>query len=446
VPDLTGQLLTEDAICERAGHDQGNVVTKPARAVLRPRSAEDISAMIRFCCAYRIPVAAQGTRHTTYGQALVDGLAIDMRSLDSIHAVGHEGADVDAGALWRDVVTAGWEQGLRVRSGPPGYLRLTVGGVLSVGGISTLPREAAIADRVRSLQVVTGTGEPLWCSHTHHRDLFTTALAGLGQCAVITRAILDMTPVPPRARRFTWTYRSGTEDTSFFHDLRLLARNGDVDELVGKIDVPPDGPAQYRLQGTVYYKPGRSERPVLPGPHPARLVDTEDRTYLDHILGTDLAYEALEADGWNDTTKVWADYFLPDRTVDSFVTHTVADLTPRDVSPTSAVLLFPKKRSELPLFRMPAGDENRVYLFDVLSDNAGSPEDSAFAADLLDRNRRWYERAVAAGGVLYPIGSTPLSPSDWEQHYGHQHAWLRDCQKRFDPHGILTPGARIPKP
>lgn len=450
-PDLAGELLTDDTVRNRAGRDQGNVVTMAARAVLRPHSAEDIAAMIRFCGTHRIPVAAQGMRHTTYGQALVDGLAIDMRSLDCIHAVGHDGAEVDAGTLWRDVVTAGWEQGLRVRSGPPGYLRLTVGGVLSIGGISTLYREAAIADRVRSLHVVTGTGEQLWCSRTQHPELFTAALGGLGQCAIITRAILEMAPVPQRARRFTLTYRSGTEDQRFFHDLRMLARNGDFDELVTKIDLPHGEQARYNLQGTVYYNPDQPpmDQHLLRDFHSSRLTDIEDRTYLDHIISTDIAYEALEADGWTDTTKIWADYFLPEHTVESFATQLIADLTPRDASPTSAILLFVKKRSKLPLFRMPAKDEHHkdwVYLLDVLSDNTGLSNDRAFTTDLLQRNRRWYERARAAGGVLYPIGSTPLSPADWEQHYGHQYAKLRDSQQRFDPHGVLTPGPRIPKP
>jgi cytokinin dehydrogenase len=77
------------------------------------------------------------------------------------------------------------------------YLRLTVGGTLSVGGVSgTSWRYGAQVDNVEELTVVTGAGKTVKCSESENRSLFEAVLAGQGQCGVMVGARLRLVPAP----------------------------------------------------------------------------------------------------------------------------------------------------------------------------------------------------------------------------------------------------------
>src|SRR5262249_39575621 len=135
VPQLDGQLMLDPASREADATDLGNIAREPPCAVLRAVSVRDVQKMIRFCRRNGLKVAARGQAHTTHGQGLTPGVLIENRSLKTIHSIGPDGADVDAGVLWRDLITAAYTQGLT----PPvitGYTGLSIAGTLSVGGIS----------------------------------------------------------------------------------------------------------------------------------------------------------------------------------------------------------------------------------------------------------------------------------------------------------------------
>ncbi|WP_344962279.1 FAD-binding oxidoreductase [Streptomyces thioluteus] len=106
VPALEGDLLVDEASRQAYSTDLGNITTSRPGAVLLPRSARDVAALVRFCRAHGITVSVRGRASTTLGQSLSDGLVIDSRSLDRIHSIGSGIAEVDAGVLWKDLVTA----------------------------------------------------------------------------------------------------------------------------------------------------------------------------------------------------------------------------------------------------------------------------------------------------------------------------------------------------
>ena len=99
--------------------------------------------MIRFCRRHGVPVAAKGRANSTHGQALTAGLLIESGPLAEIR-IGQSTADVQAGATWLDVTRAAFQRGLTLPV-LTGYLSLTVGGTLSMGGTSTSRVEHASA-------------------------------------------------------------------------------------------------------------------------------------------------------------------------------------------------------------------------------------------------------------------------------------------------------------
>ncbi|GCD97006.1 FAD-binding protein [Embleya hyalina] len=440
VPRLDGELLLDEPSRQAVAVDNGNLTRVVPRAVLHPGSTADIQTMIRFARRNGIKVAARGAGHTTDGQSLSPGLVIATGSLNRIHSIGPAGADVDAGVLWSDLVRATLAQGLV----PPqltDYTNLSVAGTLSVGGVSGRFAQGAQIDRVRRLEVVTGTGESLICSATENRELFEVMLGGLGQCGVITRARVDLVRAPTAARIHTLRY---TDNARFFRDLRTLLRRGELDEVYNIWAPGPTG-WDYLLQAVSYYdapsspNSARLLRDLSVSPTEASVVDLPFAAYLERInnvIDATSGYERL--------VKPWFDVWLPDSTIEGFVGAVLPTLTPEDVGPSGFLLLFPQQRAKLtrPFFNVP--DSNTwVFLFDILTSSPTDTPPAGFASAMKARNRTLFDRARAAGGTRYPIGTLDFDRADWKRQFGARWPELVRRRQRYDPDGILAPGVGI---
>ncbi|HKY93311.1 MAG TPA: FAD-binding protein, partial [Nevskiaceae bacterium] len=239
VPALDGEVRMDDASLASATGDNGFMRNLRPQAVLRPGSVDDVVTMVRWCHARRIAVAARGEAHTIFGQSQVDaGLSIDMRSLTTIHAIGTDEADVDAGVLWSELLDAALDHGRT----PPvltGFIALTVGGTLSVGGVSVRRGCGLQIDHVRRIQVVTGVGDLVWCSETEHSDLFEAVLGGLGQFGIITRAVVELVAAPSRSRSWVLQY---VDPAAFFRDFQAMLASDRFHCVHGSV-VPPSHPS-----------------------------------------------------------------------------------------------------------------------------------------------------------------------------------------------------------
>jgi cytokinin dehydrogenase len=443
-PRLAGQLLTEPRARRELAGDLGGIVSLVPGAVLQPGSPEDIARMVAYCRRHHVKVAARGQGHTTFGQSQVDGgLAIDMRGLSRIRLEGEDRVAVGAGATWSRVLDATAAHGLT----PPvltGFLGLSVGGTLSVGGLGAMShRLGAQIDHVIELSVVTGAGELARCSPEHDRELFDAALAGLGQCAVLVGATLRLVPAPPRVRCFILSYDAAPD---FFADLAELSSRGALDTLAGSMLPGAGGRWVYQITAGKYFSPPEqpSAATLFEGVRCRRRIPAQDVPYVQFHRRFDVLIQHLEASvGFQGVTRPWFDVLLPGSTARQSVERALESLTPDDVGPTGFVLLCPVRRSPSPrpLLRLP--DEERSFLFHVLTSAPSPGASPAFASRMLARNRRLFEAARDAGGVLYPIGSVPMARADWARHYGEAWSALSSWKQGYDPDAILTPGPGI---
>ncbi|CAM3622555.1 FAD-binding protein [Nocardiopsis gilva] len=443
LPPLDGELAVDPLSRAAAADDFGHHARHYPRAVLHPGSVTDIEVMVRYCRDRRIPVAACGQGHATNGQAQAEGgLVIEMGSLRGIE-VREDCAEVQAGARWSDVLGVTLAHGRT----PPvltDYLGLSVGGTLSVGGLGgATHRYGAQVDTVRELEVVTGAGTRVVCSPQRRADLFHAVLGGLGQCAIITRATVALTPAPPMVRRYELPYPTIGDLTA---DQRRVVGDGRFDYVEGNAEPAPDGAPgwRYTLEAASYHD-GRTE------PDDALLGDLsfergaeeiEDMTYLDFADRVAPGVEYLKWTGeWYDPHP-WLNLLLPDTAVDGFTASVMERLTAADIGPSGVVLLYPVPRALLgtPLPRTP--DTRLVFLFALLktaTPGPGVPDADAMIA----ANRSLYERARDLGAVRYPVGSVPMSRGDWEAHFGDQWPVFAAAKRAYDPAGILAPGQGI---
>jgi FAD/FMN-containing dehydrogenase len=71
-----------------------------------------------------------------------------MSSLDTIHSIAAGRADVDAGVLWKNLTTQAFAHGV-TPAVLTGFLGLSIGGTLSVGGVSAGNERGAQDELVR---------------------------------------------------------------------------------------------------------------------------------------------------------------------------------------------------------------------------------------------------------------------------------------------------------
>jgi FAD/FMN-containing dehydrogenase len=445
VPKLDGVLLTDAASTAAKGSDLGNIIFNTPKAVLRPGSIADIAKMVKFCAERDIVVAARGQGHATHGQAQAKaGLVIDMSSLQEIHEIGDGYAVVDGGCTWRQLL----ETALPAQTPPvlTGFIGLSIGGTLSMGGISGMAYNIGVqVQHVLELTVVTGKGTIEVCSERRNRKLFDHVLAGQGQCGIIARAKVKMVPAKPTALNITMLY---FDVHTFQEDVRTLVYRNELDSIYGlNVVVDPTSGARAYVMNLAKFHDGSTPDvghftnglSFVPG-----TMQSVDIPYLDYQLQVDNVVAQLRAlNLFDNVMHPWFDVFLPDSQFGDYVGDIVGSFQPDDVGQFGFVLMFPLLTSTItrPLFRLP--DEELVWLFDVLTARDVPGYDADFAANKRARNNAWYEMARAVGGTRYPIGTMDFTPGDWRRHYGSAWKGFKQAKNEFDPHNVLTPGPGI---
>jgi len=428
LPPLDGQLLLDGPTRSGYAKDYGLIVSEQPLAVLKPGSAADVSRLLAFAGRHGIRVVGRGRGHTVFGQSqLQAGVVIDLSTLQTIHAIGPDRVEVDAGLRWSALLQATLAQGLM----PPAltdFIGQTVGGTLSVGGIGCMThRHGAQVDNVLALQVVTGAGEWLACSATLRPELFEAALAGQGQVALIVRATLRLQPAPPRIRVATLIYPDGPTLTA---DAALLAEDGRF-EVLEAFAVPQGGGWVHALQVGSYYAP-----PAVPDPALLDgLRDLRAFASFEDLAFADFANRVPD----RAATQVhpWIDLMLPYPAIDGFVAEVQQTLRPLVAGDSFSLLMIPMRtqRFTRPLFRAP--DSKLAFGFGILrSLPAGSP----VLPQVLAFNRQLFERCRALGGTHYPISALPMAAADWAAHYGPQLGRLQKLKALHDPQRVLAGG------
>jgi FAD/FMN-containing dehydrogenase len=171
----------------------GAVTAQPA-AVARPRSSEEVQAILSFAHEHDIARTVRGGGHHWAGRALNDGgPVIDLSGMRRVQVdpIARE-ADVEGGATADNVVRAAEPVGLTAATG-------TIGGVGMVGftlggGYGPLNGIAGLDNMVEA-QVVLADGRSVTANATSEPDLYWALRGGGGNFGVVTRIRVRLHPV-----------------------------------------------------------------------------------------------------------------------------------------------------------------------------------------------------------------------------------------------------------
>src|SRR5918997_6237085 len=191
-----------------AANAAGTPLARP-EIVVRPRTEEDVGAVLAIADEQGTPVAPWGGGSGTQGGALPihGGIVIDMRSLDRVLEIDEVSMTVtaQAGVNGRALEAELNAHGVMLPHYPASVEWATVGGYIAARGSGVLStRYGKIEDLVLALRVATPADGLLDTvpvpRHAVGPELTQLFVGSEGTLGVITRATLRLAPLPAKRR------------------------------------------------------------------------------------------------------------------------------------------------------------------------------------------------------------------------------------------------------
>ncbi|MDP4503233.1 FAD-binding oxidoreductase [Nonomuraea turcica] len=185
--DFGGDII-EPGAADYAAASRSILASGNPAYVLRPKSAADVQAAVRFAADARLVLSVRGGGHSFAGFGTNDGgVVIDLSGLSSVEVIDKDRhlVRIGGGATWGQVVAALAPHGLAISSGDT--RSVGVGGLTLSGGIGWKVRKYGLAlDNLVAANVVTAGGQLVCASATEYPELFWALRGGGGNFGVVT--------------------------------------------------------------------------------------------------------------------------------------------------------------------------------------------------------------------------------------------------------------------
>ncbi|MEO1046784.1 MAG: FAD-binding oxidoreductase [Pseudomonadota bacterium] len=453
-PDLVSPWLT----------DWRGRYTGRAIGLASPANTEEVSALLRLCDAYGIPIVPQGGNSGMAGGATPDAsghsLVLSLRRMNRIRRLDADAGHIvcDAGVVLQNLHDAVETEGFRFPLTLGGKGTATVGGLISTnaGGTQVL-RYGTMRAQVLGLEAVLADGsvfEGLTALKKDNRgfDLKQLLIGSEGTLGIVTAATLRLTPAP-KSSVTAWVGLSSVLDA------RTLLRQADKalgDTLEGFEIVPA-----HCLESVLAYLPDsrsplaqkHSWNALLECTSPsdeAQALQERVELVLADALENGLIHDAVIAANEAQAEQFWSlrDSISPaERAIGPAMQHDIS--VPVERMPEFILAAIPLIEGEFPGTTGAAfghlGDGN-VH-FHVLAPNGAVPGEweveagKRISARVYDLVTEWGGSISAEHGIgqmkveeLGRLGD-PTSLSI-----------MRAIKQALDPNGLLNPGKLVPDP
>ena len=199
-------VLTDRESMQNYGHDETEHLLYLPEVVIRPRTAEEISAVMKLCNAHRIPVTPRGAGTGLSGGALphLGGVLLSTERMNSILQIDERNLQVttEPGVITEVLQDAVKEKGLFYPPDPSSRGSCFIGGnIAENSGGPKAVKYGVVKDYVLNLEVVLPTGEIIWTGanvlkNSTGYNLTTLMVGSEGTLGIVTKIVLKLLPLP----------------------------------------------------------------------------------------------------------------------------------------------------------------------------------------------------------------------------------------------------------
>ena len=198
-------LLDEDSL-HHYSHDETEDLHFPPDIVLKPRTAEEISAILKICNENKIPVTPRGAGTGLSGGALphLGGVLLSTERMNRILHIDEKNLQVttEPGVITEVLQSELKEKGLFYPPDPSSRGSCFIGGNISEnsGGPKAV-KYGVVKDYVLNLEVVLPTGEIIWTGanvlkNATGYNLTQLIVGSEGTLGIVTKIVLKLLPFP----------------------------------------------------------------------------------------------------------------------------------------------------------------------------------------------------------------------------------------------------------
>lgn len=199
-------VFVDEEVLSHYAHDETEDLHFLPDVVLKPASAEEISAILKLCNQYKIPVTPRGAGTGLSGGALphLGGVLLSIERLNKIINIDERNLQVttESGVITEVLQDAVKERGLFYPPDPSSRGSCMIGGNISEnsGGPKAV-KYGVVKDYVLNLEVVLPTGEIIWTGanvlkNATGYNLTQLMVGSEGTLGIVTKAALKLLPHP----------------------------------------------------------------------------------------------------------------------------------------------------------------------------------------------------------------------------------------------------------
>jgi len=199
-------VISQHEGMEKYSHDETEDLTYYPEVVVKPKSAEEISALMKLCNQHLIPVTPRGAGTGLSGGALAikGGVLLSMERFNQILNIDEENlqATVEPGVITEVFIDSVAEKGLLYPVDPASKGSCFIGGNVSHGsGGPRVVKYGTIREYILNLQVVLPNGDIIWTGantlkYASGYNLTQLMIGSEGTLGIITKIVVKLVPKP----------------------------------------------------------------------------------------------------------------------------------------------------------------------------------------------------------------------------------------------------------
>lgn len=206
--DTVGEsfVFVDEEVLHNYAHDETEDLHYLPDVVIKPGTPEEISAVLKICNQYKIPVTPRGGGTGLSGGALphLGGVLLSTERLNRIIQIDERNLQVttEPGVITEVLQNAVKEKGLFYPPDPSSRGTSFIGGnIAENSGGPKAVKYGVVKDYVLNLEVVLPTGEIIWTGanvlkNSTGYNLTQLIVGSEGTLGIVTKAVLKLLPLP----------------------------------------------------------------------------------------------------------------------------------------------------------------------------------------------------------------------------------------------------------